>query len=119
MRKSISEKLKLRKERRVRKNRAKISGTETTPRLSVFRSNKHLYLQLINDEVGKTLASASTKELKDKNTKVEKSKEVGKLLAKKAKEVGIEKAVFDRRSYKYHGRVKSAAESAREGGLKI
>ncbi len=114
------EKLEARK-RRHKRIRKKIFGTAKIPRLCVFRSNKHIYAQLIDDEKGHTLISASDLEIKleKKLTKVEKSKEVGKLIAKKAKEVGIERVVFDRGGYKYHGRVKALAEGAREGGLKF
>ena len=103
----------------MKRTRAKILGTDTRPRLAVFRSNKNLYLQLISDVKGKTLVSACTLELKAKNNKVSQAEILGELLAKKAKEVGVETAVFDRRSYKYHGRVKAAAEAARRAGLKI
>lgn len=102
--------------------RKKISGTADTPRLSVFRSNSEIYVQLIDDLLGKTLASASSRE-KDiaaqKVTKTEKSKLVGAVIARKAKELGIEKVVFDRGGNLYHGRVKAVAESAREGGLQF
>lgn len=91
------------------------------PRLSVYRSNKHLFLQLIDDEKNKTLLSVSDREFKSKKKKdVKKSDlayEAGKLLAKKAKEKNIKKAVFDRGGYQYHGRVRRVAEGAREGGL--
>lgn len=105
--------------RRHRRVRAKVSGTSERPRLCVFRSAKHIYAQMIDDQRGKTLVSASDKELKNtKNLKkVERAKEVGKLIAKKAVEKKIESAVFDRGGYKYHGRVKALAEGAREGGL--
>ncbi len=90
------------------------------PRLAVSRSNKGLYLQLIDDEKGHTLISASVKELKaEKAAKTEEASLAGQLLAKKAINSGIKEAVFDRRFYKYHGRVKAAAEGAREAGLKI
>jgi large subunit ribosomal protein L18 len=108
--------------RRKKRIRAKIFGTKEMPRLSVFRSAKHIYAQLIDDEKNKTLVSASDLELKrsmKKLKKVEKAKEVGKLIAKKAKDLKIEKVVFDRGGYKYHGRVKALAEGAREGGLKF
>lgn len=107
----------IRIKRRVRKN---IFGTKDVPRLSVFRSNKEIYAQLIDDNTGTTLASASSR-LKDlasfKGTKTEKSKEVGKKLAEIAASSGISKVVFDRNGYIYHGRVKALAEGAREGGL--
>jgi large subunit ribosomal protein L18 len=109
---------KLKRLRRHRRVRAKMKGTAKIPRFCVFRSNKYIYGQLINDEKGKTLFSANDKGLKAKN-KIEAAKEVGKLIAQKAVEQKITKAVFDRGGYKYHGRVKSLAEGAREGGLKF
>ncbi len=106
--------------RGVRRVRAKIFGTATRPRLSVFRSNKYLYLQLIDDENGKTLVAASTKELTgSKGTKTEEAGQTGRLLAKRALEAGIKTAIFDRRFYKYHGRVKAVTEGARSAGLSI
>lgn len=97
-------------------------GTGTKPRLSVFRSNTEIYVQLIDDISGQTLAAASSKD-KDiqaqKLTKVEKSKLVGEAIARKAKDLGIEAVTFDRGGYLYHGRVKSVADGAREGGLKF
>ncbi|MGC8651233.1 MAG: 50S ribosomal protein L18 [Minisyncoccia bacterium] len=109
------------KERRQRRVRAKIFGTLERPRLSVFRSSLHIYAQLINDQEGKTLISASDLEVKKdkKTTKQNIAKEVGQLIAHKAKEKNISQAVFDRGSYKYHGRVKELAEGAREGGLQF
>ncbi|MFI5124594.1 MAG: 50S ribosomal protein L18 [Chitinophagales bacterium] len=102
--------------------RKKVSGTAEMPRLSVFRSNNEIYVQLIDDLQGRTLASASSRD-KDiaaqKVTKTEKSRLVGASVARKAKELGIEKAVFDRGGNLYHGRVKAVAESAREGGLQF
>ena len=102
--------------------RKRMSGTAEKPRLAVFRSNKAIYAQVINDLEGRTLAAASSisKELEEKKmTKTEVAKEVGKLVAQKAKEAGIEQVVFDRGGYLYHGRVKSLADGAREGGLKF
>jgi large subunit ribosomal protein L18 len=100
--------------------RRKISGEGTKPRLSIFRSNTETYAQLIDDLKGVTLAAASTKD-KDiaaqKGTKSEKSKLVGAAIARKATELGIKDVVFDRGGYLYHGRVKSVADGAREGGL--
>jgi len=148
---------KLKREKRFRRQkrvRVKISGNSKVPRLCVFRSNKHIYAQLIDDEKGKTIVIASDKELKKQKTKNRKEKvkktttrpphpptkggplkigeaqkpltgkaviayEVGKLIAKKALDKKIEKVVFDRGSYQYHGRVKALAEGAREGGLKF
>ena len=102
--------------------RTKISGTAQKPRLSVFRSNTALYLQLIDDESGKTITAASTKD-KDiaaqAGTKSEKAKQVGAAIARKAVELGVTKVIFDRGGYLYHGRVKAAAEGAREGGLQF
>ena len=105
------------KARRHKRVRSKIIGTAETPRLNLFRSNKGLFVQLINDDSGITLASASEKEIKGKKTKADAAKEVGKLIAKKAQKKNISKVVFDRGGYKYHGRVKAAAEGAREEGL--
>ena len=100
--------------------RNKISGTKERPRLSVFRSNKGLFVQVIDDENGKTLASASTKELGEKaKLNQEDSKNVGKKIAEKALASGIQSIVFDRNGYLYHGNIKALAEGAREGGLKF
>jgi len=102
--------------------RKSVSGTAERPRLSVFRSNKDIYVQLIDDVAGKTLVSASSKD-KDikaqKATKVALSNLVGKAVATKAAAVGIKTVVFDRGGYLYHGRVKAVAEGAREGGLQF
>lgn len=98
--------------------RAKISGTAKIPRLCVFRSSKHIYAQLIDDEKSKTLISTSDLEIKKaKDKKINLASKVGKLIAKKAIEKKITKVVFDRGGYKYHGRVRALAEGAREGGL--
>lgn len=105
--------------RRHNRTRAKIQGTASRPRLSVFRSNTGLFLQLIDDTLGKTIVSASSKEIKEKGTKIELSFKLGKLLADKAMEKKINEVVFDRSFYKYHGRVKAVAEGAREAGLKF
>ncbi|MDL2296747.1 50S ribosomal protein L18 [Bacteroidales bacterium OttesenSCG-928-B11] len=97
-----------------------VTGTTERPRLSVFRSNRDIYVQLIDDNAGHTLVSCSSAipEIRDqKGTKIEKSAMVGKLVAQKAQEAGISKVVFDRNGYLYHGRVKSLADAAREGGL--
>ncbi len=122
--------------RRHKRARAKISGTAGMPRLCVFRSNQHIYAQLIDDQSNKVLAQASDSEIKKtqkttkatKTTREEKAAlsgkclkafETGKIIAQKAKEKKIEKAVFDRGGYKYHGRVKALAEGARSEGLKF
>ncbi len=99
--------------------RSKVSGTESIPRLNVFRSNKAIYVQIIDDINQKTLASASSKELGLTNNNIETSQKVGELIAKKAKDQKIEQVVFDRGGYAYHGKVKAIAEAAREAGLKI
>jgi len=95
-------------------------GTKDKPRLFVFRSNQHIYVQLIDDDSAKILMGASDKDFKgSKENKTGIAKEVGKIIAKKAKEMKIEEAVFDRGGIVYHGRVKAVAEGAREGGLKF
>lgn len=101
--------------------RKKVSGTSERPRLTVFRSNKEIYAQLIDDVKGVTLASASTveKTFERKGTKIEQAIVIGKNIAERAKAMGIESVVFDRNGYLYHGRVKSLADSARENGLKF
>lgn len=100
---------------RIRKS---VKGTAERPRLSVFRSNKQIYAQVINDITGTTLASASSLGLEKMNKTVQ-AKKVGELVANKAKEAGVEKIVFDRNGYLYHGRVQALADAAREGGLKF
>lgn len=101
--------------------RKKISGTTDRPRLAVYRSNKEIYAQIIDDQTGKTLAAASSLKNKDahKGSKTEQAAFVGKAIAEKAKSAGVEKVVFDRSGYLYHGRIKQLAEAAREGGLKF
>ena len=110
---------KQKQDRRHARVRAKIVGTAARPRLSVFRSNRGMFLQLIDDAAGKTLASASSLEVKAKGKKVEISKELGKMIAEKAAAKKITAVVFDRGAYKYHGRVQAVAEGAREGGLQF
>jgi large subunit ribosomal protein L18 len=106
------------RDRRHRRVRGKVSGTAERPRLAVFRSNRGIEAQLIDDVEAKTLASASWLALKGfKGDKTEQAAEVGKLLAQNAKKAGIETAVFDRGGYLFHGRVKALADGAREGGL--
>ena len=103
-----------------RRIRSKISGTPERPRLSVFRSNKHIYAQLIDDLAGTTLAAASTREADlAGGSRVDQGKAVGEKLAERAKEAGITSAVFDRGGYRYHGRVQAIAEGARSGGLQL
>ena len=98
---------------RIRKS---VVGTAERPRMSVFRSNKQIYVQVINDLEGKTLASASSAGL-EAMPKIEQAAKVGEMIAAKAKEAGVESVVFDRNGYLYHGRVKSLADAARKGGL--
>jgi large subunit ribosomal protein L18 len=108
------------RQRRQRRIRGKVSGTAGRPRLAVFRSNRGIFAQLVDDETGLTLASAGWLALKGfSGTKTEQAAEVGKTLAAAAKEAGIETCVFDRSGYLYHGRVKALAEGAREGGLEF
>jgi large subunit ribosomal protein L18 len=102
-----------------RKVRKKINGTAQRPRLSVYRSNTNMYAQIIDDEKGITILSANIKDLKNKGTKKELAKELGILIAKKAKDKKITKLVFDRGAFNYHGRVRALAEGAREGGLEF
>jgi len=116
------DKVKIQNKRRARRHgrvRVKISGTKQRPRLSVFRSNRAMFLQLIDDSSGLTLISAASQEIKEAGNKTETAKALGQLLADKAKTKKISQVVFDRGYYRYHGRVKAAAEGARSGGLKF
>lgn len=99
--------------------RNKITGTSLRPRMSVFRSNKQIYVQIIDDLSGKTLVSASSLKLENAGTKKEQAAMVGEQVAKKAQEAGITSVVFDRNGYLYHGRIKEVAEAARNNGLKF
>ena len=106
--------------RRRRRVRAKVRGTATRPRISVFRSNRGVFLQLIDDDSGRTLAAVNWTEPElAKLSRMEQATKAGALLAERAKAAGIERAVFDRGGYQYHGRVRAAAEGAREAGLAI
>jgi large subunit ribosomal protein L18 len=113
--------IKNRVERRKTRIRAKVKGTAVKPRLSVFRSNKHIYAQVIDDVKKQTIIGASEMELKvtEKVNKSGRAKEIGLLIAKKAAGKKVTAVVFDKGAYKYHGRVKAVAEGAREGGLKF
>lgn len=106
-------------EKRQTRVRAKLHGTAARPRLSVFRSTKYVYLQAIDDDAAKTLVAASEKEIKSEGTKTERAIAVAKLLAEKAKKAKIHAVVFDRGSYKYHGRVKAIADAVREAGVQV
>jgi large subunit ribosomal protein L18 len=106
--------------RRHRRVRKKIVGTAERPRLAVYRSNRHMYAQVIDDFAGRTLASASTlKDAGKTDDRMGAAKAVGEAIASRAKDVGIESVTFDRGGFRYHGRVKAIAEGAREGGLKV
>ena len=112
---------KSRPEKRARRHlrvRKKVAGTETRPRLVVFRSLKHIYAQIVDDTVGRTLMTVSDLSIGE-GKKMERSVAVGKSIAAKAKDAGITQVVFDRAGYKYHGRVKAVADAAREGGLEF
>ena len=119
---AIKNKKEFRRFRIKKRIRKVVHGTPDRPRMTVFRSNKEIYVQLVDDLANKTLV-ASSSQIKDiagqKTTKTEKAKLVGKLIAEKAKEAGINTVVFDRNGYLYHGRVKSLADAARENGLKF
>ena len=113
---------KIKQAKRIRRKgrvRAKVSGTAECPRLTVFRSNRGIYAQIINDEIGKTIVSVSANEAKVEGNKTVVSLALGKLIAEKAVAKGLNRVVFDRNGYKYHGRVKALAEGARLGGLKF
>lgn len=105
-----------------RRIRMQVRGTESRPRLAIFRSTKHIYAQIIDDLAGRTLVSASTRDADGKGSyggNIEAAKKVGALVASRAKAAGVELVVFDRGGHRYHGRVKALAEAAREGGLKF
>ncbi len=108
----------VRRHRRKRGLRKRLFGTPAQPRLTVFRSGKHIYAQVIDDVAGKTLASANSRSL-DKGYNAVAAAEVGKALAEKAKAAGVEAVCFDRNGFRFHGRVKALADAAREGGLKF
>jgi large subunit ribosomal protein L18 len=112
----------LNKQRRHRRVRANVVGTKERPRASVFKSNRHIFVQFIDDKAGKTLVSSkiiSNQKSKIKGTKSEKAEKIGEMLAEKAKEAGINEVVFDRGGFKYHGRIKAVAEGLRKGGIKF
>ena len=106
----------LKRHARIRKN---LSGTKEMPRLSIYRSNTAIYVQIIDDAEGATLVSASSHELNAKNANIETASKLGTLVAEKAIKAGVETVVFDRSGYKYHGRIKALADAAREAGLKF
>lgn len=115
---SIEESKKRTRARRAVRTRSKVQGTADRPRLTVFRSNRAMWVQVIDDRTGNTLASASSLNVTEKGlSKIDQASKVGQILAERAKAAGIEQVVFDRGSYLYHGRVKALADGAREGGL--
>jgi large subunit ribosomal protein L18 len=107
------------REKRRKRVRRKVAGTAQRPRLCVYRSNIHIYAQLIDDDAGRTLAAADSREVGEAENRKDAARKVGALMASKASEAGIETAVFDRGGNKYHGRIAALAEGAREGGLKL
>jgi large subunit ribosomal protein L18 len=115
MRADIKREMRVRRHRRVRK---RVSGTAQRPRLAIYRSNRHIYAQLVDDHSAITVAAASDLAAGEGN-KIERAKQVGQAIAERARAAGIERAVFDRGGRLYHGRVKAVAEGAREGGLSI
>ena len=114
--KNKKEERRLKIRRRIRKT---VQGTEKIPRLSVYRSNKNIYVQLVNDEQGHTLLATSSKDLGDQNINIDNARKVGKTIAERALEKGIKTVVFDRSGYRYHGKIKALAESAKNQGLKF
>ncbi len=109
----------LHRERRRQRVRRKVAGTPERPRLSVYRSNVHIYAQLIDDDAGITLAAADSREVEGAENRKDAARKVGALIAQRASETGIEAVVFDRGGNKYHGRIAALADGAREGGLKL
>ena len=116
---AVVEKKRLHREKRRKRVRRKIVGTAERPRLSVYRSNVHIYAQLIDDYAGHTLAAADSREVGEAENRKEAARQVGELIASRASDAGIETAVFDRGGNKYHGRVAALAEGARSGGLSL
>jgi large subunit ribosomal protein L18 len=107
------------RETRRKRVRRKISGTAERPRLSVYRSNVHIYAQLVDDDKGRTLVAADSREIGESENRKEAARKVGELIAKKASGAGVETVIFDRGGNRYHGRIAALAEGAREGGLKL
>jgi large subunit ribosomal protein L18 len=107
------------REKRRKRVRRKIAGTAERPRLSVYRSNVHIYAQVIDDERGHTIVAADSREVGEAENRKDAARKVGELVARKAADAGVEEVVFDRGGNKYHGRIAALAEGAREGGLKL
>jgi large subunit ribosomal protein L18 len=116
---AVAEKKRMHREKRRQRVRRKVAGTAERPRLSVYRSNVHIYAQLVDDDTGKTLAAADSREVEGAEDRKDAARKAGALVAQRAAEAGIEVAVFDRGGNKYHGRIAALAEGAREGGLKL
>lgn len=116
---AVVEKKRSHQEKRRKRVRRKVAGTAQRPRLSVYRSNVHIYAQLVDDDAGNTLAAADSREIGEAENRKEAARKVGELIASRASEAGIESVVFDRGGNKYHGRVAALAEGARSGGLKL
>ncbi len=116
---AVAEKKRLHREKRRKRLRRKVVGTAERPRLSVYRSNVHIYAQLVDDYAGHTLAAADSREVGEAENRTEAARKVGELVARRAAEAGVEEVVFDRGGNKYHGRVAALAEGARSGGLKL
>jgi large subunit ribosomal protein L18 len=116
---AVVEKKRLHREKRRKRVRRKVSGTAERPRLSVYRSNVHIYAQLVDDDAGNTLAAADSREVGEAENRREAARKVGELIASRAQGAGIETVVFDRGGNRYHGRVAALAEGARSGGLKL
>ncbi len=116
---TVVEKKRLHREKRHKRVRRKVSGTAERPRLSVYRSNVHIYAQLVDDDAAKTLAAADSREVGEAENRKEAARKVGELIANRATDAGIETVVFDRGGNKYHGRIAALAEGARSGGLKL
>ena len=107
------------RETRRKRVRRKISGTAERPRLSVYRSNVHIYVQLVDDDEGRTLAAADSREIGESENRKDIARKVGELIARKASDAGVDTVVFDRGGNRYHGRIAALAEGARDGGLKL
>lgn len=116
---AVTEAKRAQKDRRRARIRRKITGTAERPRLSVYRSNIHIYAQLVDDLTGRTLAAADSREVEGAENRKDAAQRVGELVARRASEAGIQTAVFDRGGNQYHGRVAALAEGARENGLKV
>ena len=116
---AVVEKKRLHREKRRKRIRRKIIGTAERPRLSVYRSNVHVYAQLVDDYAGHTLVAADSREVGEAENRTEAARKVGELVAKRAADAGVEEAVFDRGGNKFHGRVAALAEGARSGGLRL